>query len=73
MVILVPGGDDDRLDVIGPLAQVGEVGQHEIDADHLRGGEAKPDIHHDDPAVLLENRHVLADLPEPAQRQDAQR
>ena len=63
--------DDDRLDVRGALAQVGEVGQHEVDADHLRRREAQPDVDDDDAVVVLDDRHVLADLAQPAERQDA--
>ena len=71
-MVLVAVRDDDRLDVPGPLAQVGEVGQHEVDADHLRGREAQPHVDHDDAAVMLDDRHVLADLSQPPQGQHAQ-
>ena len=71
-VVLVAVGDDDRLDVLGPLAQVGEVRQDEVDADHLRRREAEADIDDDDPPLVLDDRHVLADLAEPAKRQDPQ-
>ncbi len=71
-VVLVAVGDDDRLDVVGALAQVGEVGQHEVDPDHLRGREAQADVDDDDPPVVLDDGHVLADLPEPPEGQDAQ-
>jgi hypothetical protein len=30
-MVLVAVGEDDRLDVVGPLAEVGEVGQDEVD------------------------------------------
>ena len=72
-VVLVAVRDDDRLDVARALAQVGEVGQHEVDPDHLGRREAQPDVDDDDAAVVLDDRHVLADLAEPAERQDAQR
>ena len=72
-VVLVAVGDDDRLDVVDAVAQVGEVGQHEVDADHLRGREAQPDVDDDDPAVVLDDGHVLADLAEAAERQHPQR
>jgi hypothetical protein len=64
-VVLVPVRDDDRLDVRGALAQVAEVRQDEVDADHLRGREAQTDIDDDDPIVLLDDGHVLADLAQP--------
>ena len=71
-MVLVAVRDDDRLDVPGPLAQVGEVGQHEVDADHLRSREAQADVDHDDAPVVLDDRHVLADLPQSPEGQDAQ-
>ena len=63
-------GDDDRLDVLGPLAEVGEVGQHKVNAQHLRGREPQPGIDHDDPAAVLDDGHVLADFAQTAERQD---
>ena len=72
-VVLVAVGDDDALDVVDAVAQVGEVGQHEVDADHLGGREAQPDVDDDDAVLVLEDRHVLADLAQPAEGQDPQR
>ena len=71
-VVLVPVGDDDRLDVLDVLAQVREVRQHEVDAHHLGGREAQPAVDHDDLAVVLDDGHVLADLADAPQREDAQ-
>ena len=70
-VVLVAMGDDDRLDLMGALAQVGEVGQDEVDADHLRGREAKADVDDDDATVVLDDGHVLAYLPQPSEGQYA--
>ena len=72
-VVLVAVGDDERLDVVRALAQVREVRQDEVDAHHLRRREAQAGVDDDDPAVVLDDRHVLADLAEPAEREDAQR
>ena len=66
-------GDHDRLDVVRALAQVGEVGQHEIDPQHVGGREPQPGVDDDDPALVLDDRHVLADLAQAAERQDPQR
>ena len=71
-VILVAVRDHDRLDVVGALAQIAEVRQHEVDAEHVGGREPQPGVDDDDPAVVLDDRHVLADLAQPAERQDAQ-
>ena len=71
-MVLVAVGQHDRLDVVDPPAQVGEVGQDEVDAEHLGGREHQAGVDDDDPAVVLDDGHVLADLPEPAERQDPQ-
>ena len=71
-VVLVAVGHDDALDVVDPRAQVAEVGQHQVDADHLGGREAQPDVDDEDPALVLEDHHVLADLAQPAEREDAE-
>ena len=65
-------GDHDRLDVVHPLAQVGEVGQHEVDPHLLRGREPQPRVDDDDPPVVLDDGHVLADLAHASEREDAQ-
>ena len=70
-VVLVAVGEDDRLDVVGAVAQVGEVGQDEVDPEHLRGRELEPGVDDDDPAAVFDDGHVLADLAQPAERDDA--
>ena len=65
-------GQHDRLDVIRALAQVGEVGQHEIDAELIGSREHQARVDDDDAVVVLDHRHVLADLAQPAEREDAQ-
>ena len=54
------------------LAQVREVGQDEVDAHHLGRREAQPAVDDDDPALVLDDRQVLADLAHASQREDAQ-
>ncbi len=71
-VILVAVGDDDRLDVVDPLAQVREVRQHEVDAHHLGGREAQPAVDHDDAVAVLDDGEVLPDLADASEREDAQ-
>ena len=72
-VILVPVRQDDRPQRAGSVAQVAEVGQHEVDAHHLVAREAEPRIDQDALAVLLDHGHVLADLAEAPERDDAHR
>ncbi len=71
-VVLVAVGEDDRLDVVDAIAQVGEVGQDEVDAEHLRGREHQAGVDDDDAAVVLDHGHVLADLAQSPERQHAQ-
>ena len=71
-VVLVAVRDHDRLDVVDALAQVGEVGQHEVDAQLLGGREAQPRVDHHDAPVVLDDGHVLPDLAHASEREDAQ-
>jgi hypothetical protein len=71
-MVLVAVGDDDARDVARAFPQVGEIGQHEVDAHHVGRGKAQPDVHEHDRAVVLDDGHVLADLAQPAEREDTQ-
>src|SRR5205814_2185914 len=70
-VILVAVREDDGLDVADALPQRAEIRQDEIDAQHLGRGEHEPHVDDRDPTVELDDGHVLADLAEPAEREDA--
>ena len=72
-MVLVAVGEDDALDAVGVLAQVGEVGEDEVDAGHVGVGEHQPAVDDEDAAVDLEAEAVPADLPEPAEEDDANR
>ena len=64
---------NDALDPVGVLAQVGEVGQDEVDAGHVGVGEHDPAVDDEDAAVDLEAEAVAADLAEPAEEDDLDR
>jgi hypothetical protein len=70
-VVLVSVREDDGADVAAAVPQGAEVGEDEVDAQMLvpREGEARVDDH--DPAVALDEGHVLPDLTETAERQNA--
>ena len=72
-VVLVTMGGDAAHDAIGVLAQVGEVGQHEVDAQHVEVGEHEPAVDEHDRAVDLDARAVAADLSESSEEGDADR
>ena len=70
--ILVTVSQNDRLDVLRALAEVGEVGQHEVDAELVGRREHEARVDDDQPVLVLDHRHVLADLPQAAQGKHAQ-
>ena len=72
-VVLVGMGDQERLDVGAPFLQVGDVGDDQVDPEHLLVGEHQAAVDHDDLVAVLEDVHVLADLAHPAERDDAER
>ena len=71
-MVLVAVRDHERLDRVDVLAQVREVGQDEVDAHHLGRREPQAAVDDDDPAVVLDDRQVLADLADASQREDAE-
>ena len=72
-VVLVTVGDDAAFDARRVLAQPREVGEHEVDAEHVGVGEHEAAVEQQDAAVLLERRAVAADLAETAEEGDADR
>ena len=53
------------------VAEVREVGQHEVDAEVLVAREREPGVDDDRSPARLVDGHVLADLAEAAERDDA--
>ncbi|MEZ5180279.1 MAG: hypothetical protein R2702_00095 [Acidimicrobiales bacterium] len=73
VVVLVAVGDDAPLDVVGPLEQPREVGQDQVDPEHVGVGEHQPAVEEHDAPLDLDRRAVPADLPEPAEEGDGDR
>ena len=71
-VVLVAVGQDDRLDVVPAVPEVAEVRQDQVDAGLLGVGEQHAAVDDEQPAAVLEDRHVAADLAEAAERDDPQ-
>ena len=67
-MVLVPVRDDEGVDVIFVLTQVGEVRQHEVDAEVLVSREGKARVDDDDALVAFDHHHVLPDLAQAAER-----
>ena len=70
-VVLVAVRQDDRDDVLEAVPDRGEVRQDDVDAGLVLLGEQHAAVDDEQLAVQLEDRHVAADLPEPAERRDA--
>src|SRR5450755_365270 len=72
-VVLVPVGQDDAVDLVGVVTQVGELGQDQVDARHVGVGKHDAAVEDDDAPVDLDTGAVAPDLPEPAQEDDPDR
>ena len=71
-VVLVRVREHERLNLVEPPVQVAEVRQDEVHAGLVGVGEQHAAVHDEQPATVLEDRHVPADLAEAAERDDAQ-
>ena len=69
-VIFVPVREDQRADVCGAFAEIGEVRQDEIDAQMLVSRKRQAGVDDDEGAVTLVDGQVLADLSQAAERHD---
>ena len=65
-----PWVSDAADDVVGRSTQPGEVGQHEVDAEHVGVGEHEPAVEEQDAALDLDHGAVAADLAEAAEEGD---
>ncbi len=72
-MILVSVGDQERADLGRVLPQVGDVRNDEVDAEHLLVREHEPAVDDDDVVAVLEDVHVLADLPHASEGDDPKR
>src|SRR6266511_5019635 len=72
-VVLVCVGDQEGPDVGPAFLEIGDVGDDEVDVEHLLVREHEPAIDHDDVVAVLEDVHVLADLANPAEGDDSKR
>ena len=71
-VVLVAVGEHDRVDLVEAVPDPGEVGQDHVDAGLVLLGEEHAAVDDEQPAGVLEDRHVAADLTQAAQRDDPQ-
>ena len=64
--------EDDAAHLLLVLLQIGDVGDDEIDAQHLLVREHEARVDDDDVVALFEREHVLADLADTTERDDPQ-
>jgi hypothetical protein len=72
-VVLVAVGDDRPVDPVGVVAQVGEVGQHQVDPEHVHVGEHQADVEQQDAPADLDAGAVAPDLAQAAEERDRDR
>ena len=66
-VVLVPVSEEDGLEQAGAFGEVGDLGDDDVDAEHLVLGEHHPHVDDHDVALVFEHHHVAADLAEAAE------
>src|SRR5690242_10036746 len=69
-MVLVAVGDDPAPDLVSLVQQVCDVGDDEVDAQHLVLGEHQAAVDEEDLLPALEGHHVLADLAQATERDD---
>ena len=67
-MILMPMRQYDRLNHVTILDKVSNIGNDEINPQHIFLREHQPGIHHEDLIIHADSRHILSDLTQPAQR-----
>ncbi len=70
-MVLVSVGEDQGLDPVEAVPDGLEVGEDQVDARVVLLREEDAAVHDEQPALVLEDGHVAADLAQPAQRDDA--
>ena len=71
-VVFVRMRQHQRLDIVEPMFDVTQIRQDQVDAGLVVGGKHHPAVDDQQPAQMLENRHVAADFADSAQRGDPQ-
>ena len=71
-MVLMPVGEDDGLNLFAILQQIRNIGNHEINSQHIVLGEHQSCVDQQNLIVHAKNRHIFADLPQAAQRNDLQ-
>ena len=67
-MILMTVGDENTLDFVGILNSIAEIGNNQINAEHIGIGERKSAVNEYHITLTLIERHILADLVKSAQK-----
>ena len=71
-MVLVAVGEEDAPHLVGLFQHIFRVGNDDVDAVHVAGGEHEAHIDDDHVIAVLQHQHVLADFTQPAQGDNAQ-
>ena len=71
-VILMPMGQNDRLQLVTTLHQVARVRQNQVNPQHFAVRKHDPAVDCDDGVLVFEGHHVFADFAKSAERDDAE-
>ncbi len=72
-VVLMPMSNDDPAHPVPVLEQVAEVGDDVVDPQHVILGEHDAGVDHQGVVAVLQDHHILADLPQTTEGDQAQR
>jgi hypothetical protein len=67
-MIFVTVREDNRLQAILIFEDVGNIGDNQIDTEHIVFGKHQPRVNHNHFVAVADNRHIFADFTESAQR-----
>ena len=72
-VVFVAVRDDYRANLFGPLVDIAEIGDYEVDAEHFGVRKHNATVDHDRVALIFHNHGITPDFPNAAERYDSQR
>ena len=71
-VVFMSVGDEIRTHALSVTLQIGDIRNHQINAEHILSREDRAAVHNDDIIAIFKRRHVLADLAKTTQRNNPQ-
>ena len=71
-MVLVSMGKQVRAYALLVMREISDVGNNQVNAQHIRPGKDRTAIHNDDIVSILKRRHILADFANTTQRNNSQ-